>query len=63
MYRAQPANHDHQQQVNRLQDVELVRRNELQLVRIQSAGHARQCGRDGKRQGLVVRQVDAHALR
>ena len=32
MDRAQAANHDHEQEVNRLQDVELIRRDELQLV-------------------------------
>ena len=63
MHRAQAANHDHQQQVDGLQDVELVGRDELQLVGIQRACNACQPGRQGKRQGFVARKVNAHALR
>jgi hypothetical protein len=35
----------------------------LDLVRVQRAGQAGQRGRQGERQRLVARQVDAHALR
>jgi hypothetical protein len=49
VHRAQPADHHHQQQVDRLDDVELVGRHELDLVRVQRAADAGQRGRDRKR--------------
>ena len=63
MQRAQPA-HDHQQQeLDRQQDVEDVRRQEGDLVREQRAGEAHYAGRIGKGHRLVDREVDAHRLR
>jgi hypothetical protein len=38
--RAQAADHHHQQQVDRLQDAELVGRDEADLVRVERAGDA-----------------------
>ena len=63
MHRAQAANHDQQQQLDRLQQAELVRRDELQLVRIQGAGNAGDGRRQRERGGLVTCQVNTHALR
>ena len=63
MHRAEAADDDHQQQVDRLQDVELVGRDELQLVRIERAADAGERRRDRERQRLVAREMDAHALR
>ena len=63
MHRADAADDDHQEQVDRLDDVELVGRDEPELVRVERAADAGERRRDRERQRLVARQVDAHALR
>ena len=62
VHAAQSADHHHQQQVDALDDVELVRAQEADHVRIQRAADAGQRGADREAQRLVVREVDAHAL-
>ena len=59
---AQAANDDHQQKINRLNDVELIGRQKPNHVGVQRPTHTGQRSRDRKAQRLVARQMNAHAL-
>src|SRR5882762_6226177 len=60
---AEPADHDHQEQLDGQEHAEDVRGEKADLVREQRAREAHEGGGIGERHRLVERQVDAHRLR
>ena len=62
VHETESADHDQQKQVDRLNQAELIGRDEAHLVRIQCAGNTGHSGRYREGQAFVAREVDAHAL-